>query len=82
MKCIVCGRETEGSVSRTGTIWPMVCPECMEHENRVVEASLLGMAKVVTDLIHPSPDDSQDAYIGLDEIETALLYQPRQRGDN
>ena len=54
MKCIVCGRETEGSVSRTGTIWLMVCPECMEHENKVVEASLLGMAKVVTDLIHPS----------------------------
>jgi hypothetical protein len=54
----------------------------MEHENKVVEASLLGMGRIAAELLHPSPTPSQDAWVGLDEVETALMYQPTRRDDN
>lgn len=44
--CILCNKETEGSIGAAGIKWSMICQPCKDIEDRVVLAQLTGMAKI------------------------------------
>lgn len=50
-KCILCGKETTGSIGRAGIKWPMICQPCKDIEDeallRQVERSVLPLKKLI-----------------------------------
>lgn len=50
-KCILCGKDTQGSIGRAGIKWPMICQTCKDMEDeallRQVERSVLPLKKLI-----------------------------------
>jgi len=40
MKCIICGKETEGSIGRAGIRWSCICQPCKDREDEALKRSL------------------------------------------
>lgn len=70
-KCLLCGKETAGSVGAAGIHWSSICQECKDKEDRGLEASMKVMGKVLdailpvfpvspTDIIAATPKHNDD----------------------
>lgn len=40
MDCIICGKETQGSVGRAGLKWKRICQACKDKEDDLLEARI------------------------------------------
>ena len=46
MKCIICNRETEGSIGASGIKWRCICQPCKDIEDRALADSITHEARV------------------------------------
>jgi hypothetical protein len=76
-KCIVCGKPTEGSVGRTGIVWPNVCQPCKDDADGAVVEDLRRMMDVAH-MLENLPAASEVAPEEL--VYNRRLARPR--GDN
>ena len=44
--CMICGKPTHGSVGAAGIIWPSICQECKDYEDRALLNSIKYQALV------------------------------------
>jgi len=45
--CILCNKETEGSVGAAGIKWSCICQSCKDIEDKILLTKLMGMDKVI-----------------------------------
>jgi len=45
--CILCGKQTKGSIGAAGIKWDCICQPCKDKEDQVLAARLQGMATII-----------------------------------
>lgn len=50
--CILCGKETEGSIGAAGIKWSCICQPCKDQEDAIVLGQINHLAKCL-DLVNP-----------------------------
>ena len=50
-KCILCNKETEGSIGAAGIRWPFLCQECKDKEDKILSDRIVGMSKVLKTIL-------------------------------
>ena len=46
-KCILCGEDTNGSIGKAGIRWSIICQECKDIEDNVLESKIRSMSWVI-----------------------------------
>ena len=61
-KCILCGKETNGSVGRAGIRWQSICQECKNMEDDLAAAKLLSQINMIDRLtnLYNKEDNSKN----------------------
>lgn len=44
-ECILCNKMTDGSTGKAGIKWSMICQECKDEEDRILEDRLKATAR-------------------------------------
>lgn len=58
-KCILCGKETEGSIGRAGIKWSMICQTCKDREDDALSRQLDMSGQAIKKLINGLDDFSR-----------------------
>lgn len=58
-KCILCGKETTGSIGRAGIKWSMICQPCKDREDDALSRQLDASGQAIKKLINGLDDFSK-----------------------
>jgi hypothetical protein len=51
MSCLICGKETKGSVGKAGLKWIFICQTCKDEEDRLLEEKIKYQKKITDEIL-------------------------------
>ena len=79
MKCLICGKESEGSVGAAGIAWKCFCQECKDKEDKALAAKLTSQAAMFNAIANITKLENRETKV-IDSVASLINLVARLQG--